>query len=151
MNYSGRRWSAANHFPGTRGPQGEYVNYFKAAREVANLVSRKPPEVDGRILEDGLFYISYAFAFRALKKLFLSKEGRVGEVPRMARPGDAIFIVEGAPIPFVLRPRGKGENTRCVGECYVHGIMKGERREFGWGGGGDCSCVMKCIIVELLG
>lgn len=43
----------------------------------------------------------------------IGKEGRVGQVPRIARSGDVIFIIEEGPIPFVLRP--KGENIRSLG------------------------------------
>ncbi|KAF2874995.1 heterokaryon incompatibility protein-domain-containing protein [Massariosphaeria phaeospora] len=54
----------------------------------------------------------------------------VGLVPGIAKLGDWVFICEGVKAPLVLRekdavPGGKKE-WEFVGDCYVHGMMKGE-------------------------
>jgi len=54
----------------------------------------------------------------------LSKKGYIGMFPLTAQVGDTIFVIAGAPIPFLLRP--KGDAYELLGQCYVHGIMKGE-------------------------
>ena len=45
--------------------------------------------------------------------------------PSETQPNDAIFVVLGSDVPFILRPIENGDFT-FVGECYVHGIMDGE-------------------------
>jgi hypothetical protein len=57
-----------------------------------------------------------------------TKKGYVGFVPKKSAVGDRIFVLMGCDVPLVLRPCGKGV-YRLVGECYVHGIMKGEAME----------------------
>lgn len=56
--------------------------------------------------------------------------GLLGHVPVSTMAGDRIFILEGARVPFVLRPsHDKDRDTfhhEIVGEAYVHGIMQGE-------------------------
>lgn len=42
-------------------------------------------------------------------------------------PGDQIWLLNGAPAPFVLRPRPNG-NFEFKGEVYIQGIMRGEAR-----------------------
>jgi hypothetical protein len=57
-------------------------------------------------------------------------------VPLLAKPGDSVCLVFGADVPFVLRKAptkqssekyGRKQCYNLVGECYVHGIMDGER------------------------
>ena len=45
--------------------------------------------------------------------------------PVVAREGDEMWFLQGARVPFVLRPLGNG-NHELVGEAYVHGFMQGE-------------------------
>jgi hypothetical protein len=63
------------------------------------------------------------------RRLCWTKKGRLGLVPRFARPGDCVVVVPGAPVPFVIRPVGKGEVVSAhhfIGESFVDGIMHGE-------------------------
>ena len=41
------------------------------------------------------------------------------------RIGDLVCILQGGPVPFLLRRTGRGEYV-LVGDTYVHGIMDGE-------------------------
>ena len=45
--------------------------------------------------------------------------------PLATEGGDTIVLLEGNFTPFVLRAMGD-EGFRLVGECYVHGVIKGE-------------------------
>ncbi|UPX11197.1 uncharacterized protein EKO05_0001817 [Ascochyta rabiei] len=57
-------------------------------------------------------------------KFVITKRGFAGVVPPLSQVGDNVAIMKGGCVPFVLRE--SGEKWRLVGECYVHGIMKGE-------------------------
>lgn len=56
---------------------------------------------------------------------------RIGLVPDRAELGDHLAIIEGAPMPFVLRD-ACGNSTRdgnvynFIGDAYVSGMMRGE-------------------------
>ena len=50
--------------------------------------------------------------------------GRLAQVPPSAAVGDVLCIPLGSAVPFVVRPVLDG--YQLVGECYVHGLMKGE-------------------------
>ncbi len=45
--------------------------------------------------------------------------------PAALEAGDVVCVLFGAKVPFCLRPIGGGRYL-LVGECYVHGLMKGE-------------------------
>lgn len=61
----------------------------------------------------------------ASKRLVTTARGYVGAVPISTKSGDSVFVLPGAPVPFILRARSDGKFT-LVGEAYVHGIMQGE-------------------------
>lgn len=56
----------------------------------------------------------------------LSVSGYVGICPLEARPGDAIVIIMGARVPYVVRKEDVSDCWTLVGECHVYGIMDGE-------------------------
>lgn len=55
---------------------------------------------------------------------FLLDSGYMGIGFHHCRQGDAVYILEGAHCPVVLRP--SGESYRFVAAAYVHGVMNGE-------------------------
>lgn len=60
-------------------------------------------------------------------RFVVTKRGFVGVVPGGSQVGDAIVVVKGGCVPFVVRWSEEREGKRrLVGECYVHGVMKGE-------------------------
>ena len=73
-------------------------------------------------------------ATRALgRKLCITSRGYIGLVPPFAEVGDAVFLIRGAQVPFVLRIvegplSSEGSRVLChlVGEAYVHGLMYGD-------------------------
>ena len=60
-------------------------------------------------------------------KFIVTKRGFVGVVPGASEVGDVLAIMKGGCVPFVVRGSEEREGRcRLVGECYVHGVMKGE-------------------------
>jgi hypothetical protein len=45
--------------------------------------------------------------------------------PPDAKVGDNLYILLGGIVPYILR-KMSGDAFTLVGECYVHGLMKGE-------------------------
>lgn len=59
------------------------------------------------------------------RRFSLTSNGRLACVPKNAREGDAICVLFGGEVPYVLRPTGDGYHA-VVGECYIDSIMHGE-------------------------
>jgi hypothetical protein len=79
-----------------------------------------------------LQYAQQRIDTRSGRLLCRTQVGYVGLVPRFTIPGDLICIVYGCPVPLVVRNSDTRKGAyRLVGECYVHGIMKGESLENG--------------------
>jgi hypothetical protein len=53
----------------------------------------------------------------------------LGLAPVCTQPGDEVWILEGALVPFILHRCPDKEEYTVVGETYVHGIMNGEAFE----------------------
>lgn len=66
--------------------------------------------------------------FSSSRRVFRTRENYLGNGPRKTKPGDQVWILAGAKVPFVLRPQETGKHV-LVGDCYVHGIMHGEAFE----------------------
>ncbi|KAK4442812.1 heterokaryon incompatibility protein-domain-containing protein [Podospora aff. communis PSN243] len=70
------------------------------------------------------------------RKLCTTERGYLGMVPDEAREGDILVFFAGAKVPHVLRPaevalkvkgrRWPGWSFSLVGDCYLHGLMRGE-------------------------
>ncbi|KAI1608856.1 heterokaryon incompatibility protein-domain-containing protein [Exophiala viscosa] len=105
----------------------QYLNYKKRMGEIPKdfwLDSSPERFTDARIFGESL---KYAFG----RKLGLSRDKKLPcLIPADARVGDEIVVVQGCPIPFVLRRKddkdGKGDYFRVMGCVYVHGMMDGE-------------------------
>ncbi|KAM0330173.1 hypothetical protein ACHAQA_004346 [Verticillium albo-atrum] len=68
------------------------------------------------------------------RRLAVSHNGYLSLVPALAEVGDVIAIIPGTTVPFVLRDKRYDQATdsnvyTLVGECYVHGIMNGEKAD----------------------
>ncbi|KAF1847162.1 uncharacterized protein K460DRAFT_392591 [Cucurbitaria berberidis CBS 394.84] len=73
-----------------------------------------------------------------LRRVARTVKGYLGLVPDSSQVGGAVWLSQGARVPFVLRravgiertdedaPRVGEERWEVVGEAYVHGIMEGE-------------------------
>jgi Heterokaryon incompatibility protein (HET) len=58
------------------------------------------------------------------RRFFTTDQGYIGLGPMGIKPGDNACVLLGGKIPYVLRE--KGTNFELLGECYLHGVMKGE-------------------------
>ncbi|PVH75711.1 HET-domain-containing protein [Cadophora sp. DSE1049] len=63
---------------------------------------------------------------RAGRQFFGTANGYMGRGPHGMQVGDLVVVLLGAKVPFVLRKAGETGRLLLVGECYVHGIMRGE-------------------------
>ncbi|KAN0102765.1 HET domain containing protein [Hyaloscypha variabilis] len=61
------------------------------------------------------------------RSFFVTQKGRMGLGPIEMTDGDVVAILLGGSVPFILREQGT--QFTLVGECYVHGVMKGEMLE----------------------
>ncbi|KAF5624476.1 heterokaryon incompatibility (het-6OR allele) [Fusarium sp. NRRL 52700] len=59
------------------------------------------------------------------RRFFRTEKGYMGLGPPDIQPGDAVCLLLGGSVAYVLR-RSAHETWTYVGECYVHGIMDGE-------------------------
>ena len=62
------------------------------------------------------------------RSLFRTENGFLGLGPRGTRPGDLVFILKGAAVPYLFRKCNVEENFlfELHGDVYMHGIMYGE-------------------------
>lgn len=51
----------------------------------------------------------------------------VGTGPLEMRTGDRVFLLDGVPVPMVLRPSAGEDTFRVLGAALVHGAMHGEQ------------------------
>jgi hypothetical protein len=67
-----------------------------------------------------------------MRRLARTKNGYLGLVPDSAEIGEAVWLLEGGRVPYVLRSVGAACEEReweVVGEAYVHGVMHGDAWE----------------------
>ncbi|CZT10030.1 uncharacterized protein RCO7_03176 [Rhynchosporium graminicola] len=72
----------------------------------------------GRVMIEDLF-------FRMIqRRMVVTEKGYIGIAPRLAKEGDCIVLVKGGRVPLILRP--EEDQWELLGDCYVHGIMRGD-------------------------
>lgn len=64
--------------------------------------------------------------YATCRLLFTTATGHMGLGPRTAQVGDLVYLLLGGEGPFILRPKEQTGTFQFIGECYVHGLMKGE-------------------------
>jgi hypothetical protein len=72
-------------------------------------------------LEAGICIMSYACFHRCIA---VTEGGMICIAPPGAEVGDVVAVIEGGPIPFLLRP--EEDYFHLIGSIYVEGIMDGE-------------------------
>jgi hypothetical protein len=67
------------------------------------------------------------------RSLCVTKKGSLAIVPPGTEAGDGICVIWGTQMPFVIRGQSADATSdtpnllwKLVGNCYVHGAMKGE-------------------------
>ena len=71
------------------------------------------------------FSISFANAGE-FRRFFITKINSIGIGPQEMKAGDIVCVLFGGRTPFVLRPLSDSERYVFIGECYIHGWMRGE-------------------------
>jgi hypothetical protein len=59
------------------------------------------------------------------RRMFRTESGYIGLAVGATQVGDYVYLFKGAHLPFLVRSTSSG--LRLVGDCYIHGIMHGER------------------------
>jgi len=59
------------------------------------------------------------------RALITTATGYLGLAPIAVRPGDVVAVLLGCKCPVLLRPAGNNL-YHVIGECYIHGLMRGE-------------------------
>lgn len=100
---------------------------LKQARAALDgLVTQRRKDAAEALLTEARLRAANVLAWR---RLVGTRRGRIGLSVAAARDGDSIAVLKGCGMPMVLRPAGEGL-WKVVGECYVHGVMKGEVAEW---------------------
>ncbi|OJD31153.1 chitin recognition protein [Diplodia corticola] len=60
------------------------------------------------------------------RRLYVTAGGCLGIGPGSMEEGDAVWLIRGARVPFVLRKCRELQAMQLLGETYVHGFMHGE-------------------------
>ena len=68
--------------------------------------------------------LSWAMNAMAWRRLITTQKGYLGLAIADTRPGDCVCMLASCKTPLILRPLG--EAFRVIGECYIHGLMRGE-------------------------
>ena len=58
------------------------------------------------------------------RRMMRTRKGYIGLAPGLANKGDRVALFKGSSVPLVIRQ--KGMDWELIGDCYVHGIMRGE-------------------------
>lgn len=61
------------------------------------------------------------------RRLVRTEGGHLGLASALAQPGDGVALAKGAKVPLTLRPQGA--QWLLGGDCYVGGMMNGEKFE----------------------
>ncbi|KAI9148302.1 HET domain-containing protein [Paramyrothecium foliicola] len=73
-------------------------------------------DADG-LNQDARRYLTGAKVYARYRRVFVTRDGRLGLGPRAMRIGDEIVVLFGGQAPYVLRR--KGNHHLFVGQCYV--------------------------------
>ena len=105
-----------------------FVAYLKVALDEETYNKYIPPGVseesknaDGHAFGKPIWDFKYPES-----SFFITEGGLTGCCISTTRPGDMVCVALGSTYPFILRP--DGDHFLIRGYAYVHGIMRGERR-----------------------
>lgn len=120
-------WDAENRLPYDQVPEREWL-----AHGAAYLTKTVGPDTDVSqelwdvVAEQGPGKWSQAANGASSNRAFArTAKGYYVLGPKVMEVGDVVCVLFGGKMPFCLRPWGEGQYL-LVGECYVHGLMKGE-------------------------
>jgi hypothetical protein len=85
-------------------------------------ISNKAGDADGRVFGKPVWDFKYPES-----SVFVTKGGFIGCSVSVTKPGDVVCAALGSTYPTILRP--EVDVFVVQGYAYVHGVMRGERRE----------------------
>ncbi|KAK8022394.1 hypothetical protein PG993_013161 [Apiospora rasikravindrae] len=98
---------------------------FRLAHSPASQqVVPEPPRQQAVAGDEGRF-IKAGEVWSSHRKPFVTGQGYIGLGSKAMQEDDIVCVVFGCMVPFIFR-KSSDSRYRLVGECYVHGIMKGE-------------------------
>ncbi|TVY73452.1 Heterokaryon incompatibility protein 6 OR allele [Lachnellula suecica] len=90
---------------------------------LAQIMAQNATQVkDQRLLENVFMFLDRAEDVNRGRACFFTAEGYLCLAPQASENGDLVVRLDGALVPFVLRPTGDG-GFRLLGEAYVFGLM----------------------------
>jgi hypothetical protein len=84
----------------------------------------------GNVDRDGIAFWKSTNSYCTGHSFIVTQQGYFALGPRITRPGDQCYILQGANVPFFLRPHASENRFKLLGEAYVHGFMEGEIRGY---------------------
>jgi hypothetical protein len=83
--------------------------------------------IDSEIEANAVNFTENLLSAASNKAFCITQKGFIGFVPTGFYLDDLICVFVGEGLPCVVRPKGNG--YQLIGECYIHGIIKGETLE----------------------
>ena len=84
------------------------------------------PSDRARTVRTAWLVMAFMFTVTNNRCLIITEGSVIGLAPALTEVGDVVAIFAGAETPFILRPRHEAHGYSLLGDCYIHGIMKGE-------------------------
>ncbi|KAK5721363.1 hypothetical protein LTR17_014652 [Elasticomyces elasticus] len=100
-----------------------YITYLVEDHHHPPILESLPPGTDDATRKASEFLKQLVWVW-ADNQLLQTAAGRVGIGRGIMSPGDALVVLYGGQVPFVLRPSGVYNQYIC--DAYCHGIMNGE-------------------------
>jgi len=97
---------------------GQLFNRFSLKQKLLNWKTSTTSRKE-RLANDDLFGRDIRH-----QKLIRTEKGYLGNAPCSVRPGDAIILIPGASIPFIVHQDVR--DLRLVGGGYIYGMMRGQ-------------------------
>ncbi|KAK7949236.1 uncharacterized protein PG986_010122 [Apiospora aurea] len=91
--------------------------------------AERPTLIDSdaqQVAEMSVRYSIMTYTYNMGRCLYRTRRGYLGTGPAAVQRGDVVCVFMGGAVPFILRPRQKGDGYTLIGDAYVHGIMDGE-------------------------
>jgi hypothetical protein len=107
---------------------GTIEESFSAFQSVMQVDPSVPETPEERELTDlARPYLVASIDMMKGRKFCVTERGYIGLVPMNALPYDEVFVPYSSSVPFIIRKSEEKKGTYLlVGECYIHGIMRGE-------------------------
>jgi hypothetical protein len=101
---------------------------FKALASPKQSTHRAKAALRFFILRNSLYTALDTFSRHIGRSVGTTQNGYVAWLPQQAKTSDLICFLPCSDIPFVLRFSDVEDGYLLIGDCYVHGLMDGNRQ-----------------------